>query len=244
MQGIGPVESADIAKGYEIDTDTYVVLDNAEIDAVKLESKKTIDLEQFVDIKDLDIRLFERPYYIGPADPLASEGYAVIRDAMRETGKAGLAQVTIAGREWLVAVLPMDNGLVMEMLRYGDEIRAADDFFGDLPATTPDREMVELAVQLMEKKTAPFDASRFEDHYQTALKALVQEKLKGNRIVTTPEDQRPEGANVIDLMEALRRSVGGKPPPAPPPRKGSPPPPPPPPAAKSKPRPTRARKRA
>ncbi len=127
VQGIGKIESGDIVKGYEVDKDTYVTLDPEEIDAVKLESKKTIDLVQFVDAKDIDYRYFERPYFITPTDELSGEGYVVIRDALRKTGKVGLAQITIAGREWLVAIAPLEDGLVMEMLRYADELRKPAD---------------------------------------------------------------------------------------------------------------------
>ncbi len=209
VAGVGKVENSDIVKGYEVDTDTYITLEPEEVDAVKLESKKTIDIAQFVDMAEIDWRYFERPYYIVPADEVASEGYAVIREAMRKTGKAGLAQVTIGGREWLVAVAPLGEGLVMVMLRYADELRDADDYFDDIPKTKPDKEMVDLAAELIGRKASAFDASKFEDHYATALKALIKDKLKGRRIVAHAEEDRPKGANVVDLMEALRRSVGG-----------------------------------
>lgn len=209
VPGVGKVENKDIVKGYEVDTDTYVTLEPQEVDAVKLESKKTIDIAQFVDVAEIDWRYFERPYYIVPADEVASEGYAVIREAMRKTGKAGLAQVTIGGREWLVAIAPLDDGLVMVMLRYGDELRDAGDYFDEIPKSKPDKEMVDLAAELIGRKTSAFDAAKFEDHYATALKALIKDKLKGRRIVAHAEDERPKGANVVDLMEALRRSVGG-----------------------------------
>ncbi len=209
VPGVGKIENSDIVKGYEVDTDTYVTLDPDEVDAVKLESKKTIDIAQFVDVAEIDWRYFERPYYIAPVDAIAGEGYTVIRDAMRTTGKVGLAQVTIGGREWLVAIAPLDDGLVMVMLRYADELREASDFFDDVPKTKPDKEMVDLAVELIGRKASKFDASKFEDHYATALKALIQDKLKGRRIVAHAEESRPKGANVVDLMEALRRSVGG-----------------------------------
>jgi len=208
VEGIGKIDSSDIVKGYEVDTDTYVMLDPDEIDALKLDSKKTIDLVQFVDAKDIDYRFFERPYFMTPADALAGEGYVVIRDALRKTGKVGLAQVTIAGREWLVAVAPFKDGLVMEMLRYVDELRDPADFFDEVPTAKPDKEMVELAVQLIGKKSQPFKPEKYEDRYQTALKALVQDKLKGRKIVVPHEEDRPKGANVVDLMEALKRSVG------------------------------------
>src|SRR5262245_41384644 len=118
VQGVGEIQNSDIAKGYEVDNDTYVILEPDDIDAGKLESKKTINLMQFVDAKEIDYRYCERPYFIAPADELAGEGYVVIRDALRKTGKVGLAQVTIGGREWLVGIAPLGDGLVLEMLRY------------------------------------------------------------------------------------------------------------------------------
>jgi DNA end-binding protein Ku len=213
VQGVGKIDNADIVKGYEVDTDTYVIMEPEEIDALKLESKKTIDLVQFVDAKQIDYRYFERPYFITPADPLAGEGYVVIRDALRKTGKVGLAQVTIGGREWLVGIAPLEDGLVMEMLRYADELRDPADFFDEVPTSKPDKEMVELATQLISKKSSGFAPEKYQDHYQTALKELVQAKLKGSKIIAPSEENRPKGANVVDLMEALKRSVGqpGKP---------------------------------
>lgn len=210
VAGVGKIDSADIVKGYEVDTDTYITLEPEEIDALKLDSKKTIDLVKFVDAKDIDYRYFERPYFVTPADALAGEGYVVIRDALRKTGKVGLAQVTIGGREWLVAIAPMGDGLVMEMLRYADELRDPADFFDEVPTAKPDKEMIELAVQLIDKKSAAFKPEQFEDHYQVALRELVQNKMKGRKIVAPHEDARPQGANVVDLMEALKRSVGEK----------------------------------
>ena len=207
-QGIGKIDSADIAKGYEVDTDTYVILEPEEIEALKLASKKTIDLAQFVDRRDVDYRFFERPYFVAPADTLAGEGYVVIRDALAKTGRVGLAQVTIGGREWLVAIAPMGDGLVMEMLRYSDELRDPADFFTEVPKAKPQKEMIDLAVQLIEQKTSPFKPEAYRDHYQDALKELVQEKMRGRKIVTHEDAARPTGTNVVDLMEALKRSVG------------------------------------
>ncbi len=208
VQGIGKIDSADIVKGYEVDTDTYITLEPEEIDALKLESKKTIDLVQFVDNKDIDYRYFERPYFVVPADKLAGEGYVVIRDALTKTGKVGLAQVTIAGREWLVAIAPMQDGLLMEMLRYAEELRDPADFFDEVPNVKSDKEMVDLAVQLITKKSSKFAPEKYEDHYQSALHELVQAKLKGRKIIAPSEESRPKGANVVDLMEALKKSVG------------------------------------
>lgn len=215
VQGIGKIDTADIVKGYEVDTDTYITIEPEEIEALKLESRKTIDLVQFVEPKEIDYRYFERPYFVVPSDALAAEGYVVIREALKQTGKVALAQVTIGGREWLVAIAPLEDGLVMEMLRYENELRKPEDFFDEVPSAKPDKEMVDLAVQLIGKKSSPFDPSRYQDHYQTALRELVQTKLSGRKIIAPQEGERPTGANVVDLMEALKRSLGDpqKPPP-------------------------------
>ena len=208
VQGIGEVKSSDIVKGYEVDSDTYVTLEPDEIEAVKLESKKTIDLVKFVDASEIDPRYFERPYFIAPADKHSGEGYVVIREALKKTGKAGLAQLTIGGREWLVAITALGDGLLMEMLRYADELKEADQFFDEVPTGKPDKEMVDLAVELIERKAGKFTPDQFEDHYATALRELVQKKLKGHKIKAPHEEAAPGGAKVIDLMSALKKSIG------------------------------------
>jgi DNA end-binding protein Ku len=207
VQGIGEINNADIVKGYEIDADTYVTLDPEEIEAVKLESKKTIDLVKFVDAADIDPRYFERPYFIAPADKHAGEGYVVIREALKKTGKVGLAQLTIAGREWLVAIAPFEDGLLMEMLRYADELKEPADFFDEVPTGKPDKEMVDLAVELIGRKSGKFTPDQFKNHYATALRELVNKKMKGQKIVAPHEETAPSG-KVIDLMAALRKSIG------------------------------------
>ena len=209
VAGVGKIDSSDIVKGYEVDADTYVTLDPEEIDALKLESKKTIDLVQFVDAKEIDYRYFERPYFVVPSDTLSGEGFVVIREALAKTGKIGLAQITIGGREWLVAIAPLKDGMVMEMLRYAQELRDPVDFFDEVPSAKPAKDMVDLASQLISQKSSPFRADKYQDHYQSALKELVQAKLKGNKIVAPSDESRPKGANVVDLMEALKRSIGG-----------------------------------
>lgn len=210
VQGVGEIKSSDIVKGYEVAPDTYVTMDADEIDALKLESKKTIDLTRFVDAQDIDPRYFERPYYLGIGDKHGAEGYVVIRDALRKTNKVGLGQVTVSGREWLVCVMPLGDGLGMVMLRYADEIRNADDFFEGVPADKPNKEMVDLAIELIERKSGRFDPEEFENHYHTALRALVDEKMKGHKIVAKHEDAAPAG-KVVDLMAALRKSIGDAP---------------------------------
>jgi DNA end-binding protein Ku len=205
VPGLGRIETADIVKGYEIERDTYVLLEPEELEAVRLESKRTIDLVQFVDASEIDQRYYERPYYLLPADEQASEGYVVIREALRKTGKVAIGQVTMGGREHLVAVAPVENGLVLNLIRYGNELRPADRYFDTIPERKLDRDMLDMALQLVDRKTAPFDAEAFSDSYSTALRELVRAKASGRTIVAA---EAPEPAsNVVDLMEALKRSV-------------------------------------
>ena len=207
VKGIGPVEATDIVKAYEVDEDTYVILEPEELDAIKLESKKTLDLHQFVEAEAIDPRYFERPYYIVPTDEHSIEGYLVIRDALKKSGKLGVGQVTMSGREYLVAVGPVNKGLGMHIMRYANEIRAAGQYFGDLPSEKLDQEMVTLASELIGRKAGTFAPEKYKNHYITALQDLIKLKAKGNKIVATKED-RPSGPNVVDLMDALRKSVG------------------------------------
>jgi DNA end-binding protein Ku len=206
VPGVGAVENADIVKGYEVDEDTYVTLDPEDVEAIRLESKKTIDLVRFAKASEIDPRYFERPYFVVPADEMAGEGYVVVRDALIKTGMVGLAQITIAGREWLVAIAPLGNGLVMEMLRYAEELRDPGDYFDDVPDEKPDKEMVDLAVQLIEKKSSAFKPDQFKDHYATALRDLIQRKMRGQKIVA-PREEPARGAKIIDLMSALKKSI-------------------------------------
>ena len=153
VQGIGKIDNADIVKGYEVDTDTYVTLEPEEIDALKLESKKTIDLVQFVDSKQIDYRYFERPYFVVPADEMSGEGYVVIRDALRKTGKVGLAQVTIA-RTGMAGCHRADGGWSRDGdVALREELRDPADYFDAVPTAKPDKEMIDLAVQLIRKKS-------------------------------------------------------------------------------------------
>jgi DNA end-binding protein Ku len=206
VKGLGPVDAADIVKAYEVDENTYVTLEPEELAAIKLESKKTLDLQQFVDADEIDPRYFERPYYVVPADEHAVEGYLVIRDALKKSGKLGVGQVTMSGREYLVAVGPLDRGIGMHIMRYADEIRSTAQYFADLPDQKLEPEMVALATELIGRKAASFKPEQYKNRYATALYELVKEKAKGHKIVA-PKEERPSGANVVDLMDALRRSV-------------------------------------
>jgi len=209
VKGYGEVEAADIVKGYEVDEDKYVFLEPDELETIKLESKKTCDLTQFVDAKDIDPRYFEKPYYIVPQDEHAAEGYMVIHEALQKMNKVGVGQVTINGREHLVAVSPMERGLVMDLLRYPQELKAPQKYFADLPTTKVNGEMVSLASEIITRLSVPFSPQQFTDRYAQALQELIAQKSKGKNIVAIASGARPKGENVTDFMEALRRSVKG-----------------------------------
>lgn len=206
--GVGPVDTADIVKGYEIDDDTYVVLEPEELDEIKLESRRAIELVQFVDQHEIDPRYFDRPYYLVPDGEVATEGFSVIRDALRGAKKTGLGQMVMRGREYLVAVRPCGKGLLLETLRYADEVRSSDSVFDDLPDLELDKELLDLAHELIERKAKPFHAAAFKDSYAEALHALVERKRKGRKIVHTGDDAKERRTGeVVDLMEALKKSV-------------------------------------
>lgn len=210
--GVGPVDRDEIVKGYEIEKGEYVLLDQDEIDAVKIESRKTLELVQFVEASEIDVLYYEKPYFVVPADDLAEEAYIVLRDALRNSKKVGLGQLSVRGREQLVSIKPCGRGLVMEVLRYADEVNKAQGYFRDIGDSKPEPELLDLATTLIDKKTAPFKPAEFQDRYVEALHRLIEKKrkAKGNRrILEDPEDAPSAGgSNVIDLMAALRKSVG------------------------------------
>jgi DNA end-binding protein Ku len=209
VPGVGPVDSGEIMKGFEYEKDNYVLLDDEELDAVKLETRKTMELIQFVDYDEVAPLYFERPYFMVPADEQAEEAFRVIRDALRETKKMGLGKLAIRGREYLAAVKPCAKGLLLETLRFEDEVREADNFFRDIGDEPAPEELLDVAKQLIERKTARFDPSAFKDLYGEALRALVDAKLKsrGRKVKIDKDERRPSGAQVIDLMGALKRSL-------------------------------------
>jgi DNA end-binding protein Ku len=210
VQGIGPVDRDEIVKGYEISKGNYVLLDDDEIEAVKVESKKTLDLVQFVDAGEIDVFYFEKPYYVVPADDLAEEAFIVLREALRSTGKVAVGQLAIRGRESLVSLKPCGKGIVLETLRYQDEVRRAQDYFREIPDTKPAKELLDLATTLIDQRSAPFEPSEFHDRYVDALRTLIDKKAKskGKKILEDVEEPESRGSNVIDLMAALKRSVG------------------------------------
>jgi DNA end-binding protein Ku len=214
VDGVGPVDRDEIRKGFEYEKGDYVLLTDDEIDAVKLETRKTLELVQFVEAGEIDVFYFEKPYYVVPADDLAEEAFVVLREALKKAHKVGIGQISVRGRETLVSLKPCGKGLVLETLRYEDEVRKAQSYFKDIGSARPDKELLDLATALIEKKTAPFDASEFHDRYVNALKKLIAKKAKakgkGKILEDVEEPGIARGDNVIDLMAALKKSVGGE----------------------------------
>ena len=200
------VANEDIVMGYEVEPGNYVLLEKDELDAVRLETRHTIELTQFVDACDIDPIYFERPYYILPDGDVAEEGYTVIHDALRKARKVGVGQLTLRGRENLVALYAGGAGLVLDTLRYDSEIRDADEVFSSLGRQKPRADMLDMAAQLIESRSQPFNPSEFKNHYAEALRDLVKRKAASGGSVPVESETAP-GAKVIDFMEALRRSL-------------------------------------
>ena len=214
VAGVGPVDRDEIIKGYELSKGHYVLLDDDEIEAVKLESKKTLELVQFVDAHEIDVLYYEKPYYVVPADDLAEEAYIVLREALRSSKKVGVGQLTLRGQEQLVSLKPCGRGLVLEVLRYADEVNKAANYFRDIADARPDKELLELATTLIDKKSGSFDAADYHNNYIDALKRLIDKKAKakGKRVIEDVDEPGEVAgkSNVIDLMAALKASVDGK----------------------------------
>jgi len=211
VDGVGPVSPDEIKKGYEYEKGEYVLIDDDELDAVKLETKKTLDLVQFVDDGEIPPLYYDAAYYIAPADELAEDAFRVVRDAMRKAKKVGLGQLALRGKEYLVAIRPCGKGMLLETLHYEDEIKKSDSFFSEIPAKSADEDLLAVATALIDKKTDRFDPKIFKDHYQAALRELIARKLKakGRKIEVAEEKPRKETGNVIDLMAALKKSLEG-----------------------------------
>ena len=212
VPGVGPVDKDEIMKGFEYEKGDYVLLSDDEIDAVTLETRKTMDLTQFVGAAEIDPLYFDKPYYVVPADELAEDAFRVLRDALRASGKIGLGQLAMRGQEYLAAIKPTGTGLLLETLHYEDEIRKSDPFFSSLSSEKADPELLEVAKALIDKKTAPFHPDAFKDHYQQALRELIAQKLKAKgRKISTSDEPAPQQStgNVIDLMAALKQSLEG-----------------------------------
>jgi DNA end-binding protein Ku len=209
VTGVGPVDTDEIMKGYEVSKGEFVLLEQDEIDAVKLESKKTLELTQFVDADEIPVLYYEKPYFVVPADDLAEEAFIVLREALRRTKKVGLGQLAMRGREYVVSLKPCGRGMVLETLRYADEVNKAQSYFREIPDAKPDSELLDLAEALIDKKSGAFDPQEFHDRYVDALKDLIarKRKTKGKVIEDVDDDTPAKSSNVVDLMAALKKSM-------------------------------------
>lgn len=201
----GPVDRADIVKGFEVEKGRYVVLTQDEINNVKLETTRSLDIERFVDEGDIDRLYWNDPYFLVPDGEMAVEAFTVIREAMAASGKVALGRLVMHQRERLMALEPRDLGILAYTLRSKDEVRSAQDAFAAIPDVKPDKKMVEIAAKIIEQQEGDFDPSQFTDRYEEALRALIADKEEG-RTISAPE--QPREAEVSDLMEQLRASLG------------------------------------
>jgi DNA end-binding protein Ku len=194
-------------KGYKLDGNEYLLLEEDELENVALESTHTIDIEEFVPISDVDRIYLDESYYIVPQDDVAQEAFAVIREAMRKEDLAGIARVVLHRREHILLLRPRGKGLLATTLRYKNEVRDEDNYFEEIPNTKVAPDMLKLATHILETKKGKFDPAKFEDRYEDAVKALIKAKREGKEPPTVAE---PKPSNVINLMDALRRSARGE----------------------------------
>ncbi len=208
-EGEQEIPRAELLHGYEVEKGKYVIIEDDDIKAIKLESTKTIQIERFVDASTIDRVFWDTPYYMVPSGKAAlTEPFAVIRDAMNGAGRVALGRVVMTGRERIVAIEVRGRGLLLSTLHAQDEVRSDADLFDDIPEASADKQMVEIAEAIIAKQEGPFDPSEFNDRYAEALQRLVTEKSAG---AIVDQEEVPAQSNVVDLMEALRRSLRGSP---------------------------------
>jgi DNA end-binding protein Ku len=201
-----PVDAADKGKGYEVDKGVYIEVDDDELEAIEVESKHTIEIDRFVPAAQIDKRYYDSPYYIMPTDTVGQEAFAVIRDAMRGKSMVALGRIVLAKRERVIALEPYGKGLMGTTLRYAYEVRKPEEYFDGIQDIKVPNEMLKLAEHILDTKKGDFEPAEFEDHYETALVELLRKKQAGFK----PPKQKEQAAaprNVINLMDALRRSV-------------------------------------
>jgi DNA end-binding protein Ku len=200
-----PVENEDKGRGYEYAKNAYLLVDDDELDAIAIESTHTIDIDSFVPREGIDERYLDSPYYIAPNDEVGQDAFAVIREAMREKGVVALGRIVLAKRERVMMLQPWENGLMGTTLRYPYEIRDAKDYFDDIPKIKIAPDMLKLAEHIVETKEVDFDPSKFADHYEVAVVEMLKKKQAGATVLRGQAAAPPP--NVINLMDALRRSV-------------------------------------
>ena len=203
-----PVADDDEVKGYEIGDDEYLLIEEDEIEAVQIESSHALAIESFVDRAAIPQIYFDTPYYLTPADEVSEEAFAVIREAMAKRKQAGIARIVLYRRERPVIIEPFDRGLLLTTLRYDKTVRKPEEVFDGLGKQKTDPELIDLATHIIEKKQADFDPSDFDDRYEDALLALIQAKQKGKKPPVVQAAARP--ANVVNLFDALKKSLAGE----------------------------------
>jgi DNA end-binding protein Ku len=202
------VAAEDIMKGYKVDTDTYIEVSKDELDDIALESTHTIEIDEFVPKTDIDSRYLIRPYYLVPDGKVGHDAFAVIRETIRSMNKVAIGRVVLTNREHIIALEPLDKGLMGTLLRYPYEVRGEKEYFDDIQDVKITKDMLDLARHIVEKKSGSFEPDRFEDHYESALIDLINKKRSG--ISITAKAAPKSSGNVINLMDALKRSLAGE----------------------------------
>jgi DNA end-binding protein Ku len=204
------VERADIIKGYEVRKGEYVTIEPEEIAHLRIPSKKTLEIVQFVEVSEIDLEFFEKPYFVVPESGAQAQAFAVIQKALRESGKAGLGEIAFSGREHLIALMPpldpKSRGLMAYTMRYDAELRDPADYFSEIKDVDIDKDQLALAKELIRRNTAKFNPSKFVDDYEVALRELIDAKIEHQPV--PQQEKAPKRAKVINLMDALRKSVG------------------------------------
>jgi DNA end-binding protein Ku len=208
---LGLVERSDLVRGYQYEDKQYVIIEDSDLEAVRIESNHTLNIEAFVDEDSVDEIYKDAPYYLAPDGAMAEETFAVLREAMKKTGKVGIARLVLSSRERVITIGPRENGMMVSILRNPNEVRSTAEYFGGIPEIKPDAEMLQLAEKLIEQKETEFDIKNYEDRYEIALMNMIKDKLKGHKPIVAAA---PERGNVINLMDALKASLSQAKPPA------------------------------
>src|SRR5712675_95627 len=201
------VSNEDIMKGYKVDTDTYIEVSKDELENIALESTRTIDIDEFVPKADIDPRYLIRPYYLVPDGRVGHDAFAVIRETIRNMDMVAIGRVVLTSREHIIGLEPLDKGLMGTLIRYPYEVRDEKEYFDDIQDVKVTKDMLDLAKNIVNKKTGEFEPEKFEDHYEAALTELINAKRNGTTIAAKP---RPRGENVVDLMDALKKSLASE----------------------------------
>ncbi len=208
---LGLVERSDLVKGYEYEDKQYVIIEDSDLQSVRIESNHTMNIEAFVDKDAVDVIYQDAPYYLAPDGAMAEETFIVLREALRKSGKLAIARLVLSSRERVITIAPRETGMFVCTLRNPNEVRGTAEYFGNIPVGNPDPEMLDLAERLIEQKATEFDPKNYEDRYEIALMQMIKEKLKGHKPIVAAA---PERGNVINLMDALKASLSQSKPPA------------------------------